>query len=80
MVYSAGDYYFQALLDNGTIHTQNLGYPEFFMQTAPHKYRRMIADGSAITLDLTLFRIKFKKKDVLIKDRRWFFPNTRGYF
>jgi hypothetical protein len=44
------------------------------------KYRRMIVDGSAITLDLNIFRRTFRKKDLLTKDYRWGFSNTRGYY
>jgi hypothetical protein len=43
-------------------------------------YRKMIVDGSAITLDLNIFRRKFRKKDLLKKDYRWGFSNTRGYY
>ncbi|MCQ8893729.1 MAG: transposase [Methanolinea sp.] len=44
------------------------------------KFRRMIVDGSAITLDLNIFRRKFRKKDLLKKDYRWGFSNTVGYY
>jgi hypothetical protein len=37
-------------------------------QPSRRKYRKMIVDGSAITLDLNIFRRKFKKKDLLKKD------------
>ncbi len=43
-------------------------------------YRRMIVDGSAITLDLNIFRRKFRKNDLLKKDYRWGYSNTAGYY
>jgi len=49
-------------------------------QPSRRKYRKMIVDGSAITLDLNIFRRKFRKKDLLKKDYRWGFSNTRGYY
>lgn len=49
-------------------------------QPSRRKNRRMIVDGSAITLDLNIFRRKFRKKDLLTKDYRWGFSNTRGYY
>lgn len=49
-------------------------------QPSRRKYRKMIVDGSAITLDLNIFRRKFRKKDLLTKDYRWGFSNTRGYY
>ena len=49
-------------------------------QPSRRKYRRMIVDGSAITLDLNIFRRKFRKKDLLTKDYRWGFSNTSGYY
>jgi len=44
------------------------------------KFRKLIVDGSAITLDLNIFRRKFRKKDLLDRDFRWGFSNTRGYY
>ena len=44
------------------------------------KFRKLIVDGSAITLDLNIFRRKFRKKDLLERDYRWGFSNTRGYY
>jgi len=44
------------------------------------KNRKMIVDGSAITLDLNFFRRKFRKKDLEAKDYRWGFSNVRGYY
>ena len=49
-------------------------------QQSRRKYRKMIVDGSAITLDLNMFRRKFRKKDLHTKDYRWGFSNTRGYY
>jgi hypothetical protein len=49
-------------------------------QPSHRKYRKIIVDGSAITLDLNIFRRKFRKKDLLTKDYRWGFSNTRGYY
>jgi hypothetical protein len=40
----------------------------------------MIVDGSAITLDLNIFRRKFRKNDLLKKDYRWGYSNTAGYY
>ena len=52
------------------------------MCTRPSRrnHRKMIVDGSAITLDLNVFRRKLRKKDLLKKDYRWGFSNTRGYY
>jgi len=44
------------------------------------KFRKLIVDGSAITLDLNIFRRRFRKKDLLDRDFRWGFSNTRGYY
>lgn len=44
------------------------------------KYRRIIVDVSAITLDLKIFKRKLRKEDVLKKDYRWGFLNTAGYY
>lgn len=44
------------------------------------KFRRIIVDGSAITLDLNIFRRKFRKNDLLKKDYRWGYSNTAGYY
>lgn len=44
------------------------------------KSRTLIVDGSAITLDLNIFRRKFRKKDLLTRDYRWGFSNTCGYY
>jgi hypothetical protein len=49
-------------------------------QSSLRKYRKLIVDGSAITLDLNIFRRKFRKKDLLDRDFRWGFSNTRGYY
>lgn len=44
------------------------------------KPRRIIVDGSAITLDLNIFRRKFRKNDLFEKDYRWGYSNTTGYY
>ncbi len=49
-------------------------------QPSRRKFRKLIVDGSAITLDLNIFRTKFRKKDLLDRDNRWGFSNTRGYY
>lgn len=46
---------------------------------SPHKkFRKLIVDGSAITLDLNIFRRKFRKKDLLDRDFRWGFSFKQG--
>lgn len=49
-------------------------------QPSRRKFRKVIVDGSSITLDLNVFRRTFRKKDLLDRDYRWGFSNTRGYY
>ena len=49
-------------------------------QPTRRKKRKIIVDGLAIPLDLNMFRKKFRKIDLLTKDYRWGFSNTKGYY
>jgi len=42
--------------------------------------RTFIVDGSAITLDLNVFKKKVRKKDLENRDYKWGYSNTRGYY
>jgi len=42
--------------------------------------RTLIIDGSAITLDLNVFKKKIRKKDIEGKEYRWGYSNTNGYY
>ena len=42
--------------------------------------RTFIIDGSAIPLDLNLFKKKIRKKDLETKEYRWGYSTTRGYY
>lgn len=43
-------------------------------------HRTIIVDGSALVLDLNIFKKKIRKADLVEKDYKWGYCNTRGYY
>lgn len=44
------------------------------------KHRTIIVDGSAVVLDLNIFKKRIKKSDLAEKDYRWGYSTTHGYY